>query len=206
MVEFGAGRRVVARVDREGVFLPSRDLLVRWEHLGFADGDEGDRFGPMPSTLTLSVSRPWWGAQIAASTGKERARAERELADGWASVTVSYKSWRRTPVESFAAWLSAEAVTRAPLPSRFYLSPDAETSVFDRDTNRPVPLGRLPISPDLRDRLAGWGAAAAAVPEAERSDPTTWERFLPAGRALAASLEEETGRSAAVWADCPDVP
>jgi hypothetical protein len=175
-------------------------------HLGFADGFEVDRFGLLPSTLTLSVSRTWWAEHIAASTGKERARAQREMANGWAKVTVAFKSSRNAPVEAFGEWLSAEAVTRAPLPDRFYLSPQVETSVFDRDTNRPVPLDRLPISHELRARIAAWGAAADSVPDAELGDATAWEHFLPEGRTLAASLQEETGRSAAVWDDCPDVP
>lgn len=206
VVELRAGRRVVARVDRDGVLLPARDLRVRWAHLGFADGAETARLDMAPSTLTLSVSRTWWAEHVAGSTGDERRRAEGELRDGWARPSVSFKTWSRVPVESFGEWLSAEAVTRAPMPDRFFLTPTPETSVFDRDSNRPVPLDRLPVSHELRARLAAWGAAADAVPAAERSTDAAWEPCLPEGRALAASLQDETGRPAAVWADCPEVP
>jgi hypothetical protein len=207
VVELVAGRRVVARVDAAGVLLPSRDLLVRWQHLGFADGEESPRLlGPSTGFLRLSVSRSWWAAHIVESTGEERRRAERELANGWAEPTVSFRSWRAVPVGAFGDWLSAEIVARAPLPDRFLLSPVTETSVFDRDTNRPVPLDRLPIGHVLRERLAAWGAAADTVPAAEGTTDEAWRRFLPDGRALALSLQEETGRPAAVWADCPDAP
>ena len=206
VVELTAGRRVVARVDRDGVLLPARDLRVPWARLGFAEGVEAGRLDMVPSTFTLWVSRTWWADHIAGSTGDERRRAERELRDGWALPSVPFKSWSRVPVESFGEWLSAEAVTRAPLPDRFSLTPTPETPVFDRDSNRPVPLDRLPVSHVLRARLAAWGAAADAVPVAERTTDAAWEAFLPEGRALAASLQEETGRPAAVWADCPDVP
>ncbi|WP_341241416.1 hypothetical protein [uncultured Nocardioides sp.] len=208
-VELVAGRRVVARVDHEGVLLVARDLFVAWAHLGFADGSDpepGLLLPKVPGTLTLTVSRPWWAEHIAGLTGRPRRRAERELKQGWARPTVPVVSRETVPVETFAEWLSAEAVTRAPLPDRFCLSPDPETSVSDRDTNRPVPLDRLPISHTLRDRIAAWGAAAGEVPEEQRILETTWEPFWTEGRPLAADLETETGRSAAVWADCPDVP
>jgi hypothetical protein len=78
--------------------------------------------------------------------------------------------------------------------------------VFDRDTSRRVPLDRLPISHGLRADVAAWGAAAADVPNLERSDDATWDRFWPTGRELAARLEQETGLPSAVWADCPEVP
>lgn len=205
-VQLAAGRRVIATVNAEGVFLPARDLLVRWPHLGFADGGEYGRLDSLPSTLTLTVSRTWWSEHIAASTGKERRRAEREMAKGWATPSVSFNARSGAHVEAFGEWLSAEAVVRAPIPDRFYLSPAAGTPVFDRDSNRPVPLDRLPVSHSLRDRFAAWAAAGDAVPEEDRGRDETWEHFLPEGRALAAALQGETGRPAAVWADCPDVP
>ena len=208
-VELVAGRRVVARVDHEGVLLVARDLFVAWEHLGFADGsdpDPGLLLPKVPGDLALTVSRPWWAEHIAGLTGRPRRRAEGELEQGWARPRAVVMSRRRVPLEAFGEWLSAEAITRAPLPDRFCLSPDPETPVSDRDTNRPVPLDRLPISHTLRDRIAAWGAAAEAVPEEQRILDATWEPFWTEGRPLAADLETETGRPAAVWADCPDMP
>lgn len=205
-VELTAGRRVIARVDAEGVRLPARGLLVPWAHLGFADGFEGAGSSGLPSTLSLTVSRTGWAAHIASSTGKERRRATRELEDGWATPTVRFKSWKDSRVEAFGEWLSGEVVERAPLPERFCLSPGKPGPLSDRDTNRPVPLERLPISEELRTRLVIWSDAAEDVPAAQRADEATWERFWPEGRVLAADLTRETGRQAAVWADCPDVP
>ncbi len=210
VVELVAGREVVARVDLEGVLLPGRDLRVRWQHLGFADGRQSSRSSwfsrSATGTLALSVSRPWWAAHIAGSTGEERDRAERELANGWATPTVSFRARTDPPVEVFAEWLSAEAITRAPIPERFYLSPAAETSVYDRDTNRPVPVDRLPVGPELRDRIAAWGAASAEMSGAAALDESAWARFLPEGRAIAVSMQEVTGLPTAVWEDCPELP
>lgn len=206
LVEFAAGRRLIARVNADGVALPTRDLLVRWMHLGFADGHQGSWFPWVPSALTLTVSRPWWARHIAASAGIERFRAKNELSNGWARPTVLFSPWFGAPVEAFGEWVSEEAVARAPIPDRFCLTPSTSTSVLDRDTNRPVPLDRLPIGDLLRERLAAWGAAAGAVPDEERAKDETWARFLPEGRALAADLQGETGRLAAAWADCPDMP
>ncbi len=203
-VELQAGRQVVARVDRKGVLLVARDLFVGWEHLGFADGFEHG--SGAPGTLELRVSRPWWAEYIAGATGKEQRRAKRELDHGWARPRISVASRRPVGLEAFGEWLSNEVVTRAPLPERLCLSPDPETSVSDRDTNRPVPLDRLPISHTLRDRLTAWGAAAGKVPDDERILDATWEPFWVEGRVLAADLEAETGRSAAVWQDCPEMP
>lgn len=201
-VELVAGRRVVARVDHEGVLLVARDLFVAWEHLGFADGL--DPLSTMPGSLAVAVSRPWWAERVSTLSGTERRRAQEELETGLVSVPVA--SRRAVPVEAFGDWLSAEVIARAPLPGRLCLTPGLETSVLDRDSSRPVPLDRLPISHTLRDRLAAWGAAAGAVPDDERTATATWDGFLPEGRVLAADLETETGRSAAVWADCPDMP
>lgn len=206
VVELKAGWRVIARVDAEGVLLPSRDLLVRWKHLGFAEGLDGICLGGVPSEFELWVSRPWWATQIAGSTGRARRRAERELSDGWAQPKVRFHTWKPSHVEAFSAWLSAEAIVRAPLPERLCVTQVSQGPVLDRDTNRPVPLDRLSISESLSTRLADWLRAAEAIPAAQRGDDGAYDGFLPEGRTLAEDLERETGRPSAVWADCGDVP
>ncbi len=55
-VDLTVGDRVIVRVQGDGVWLPSRDLLVRWQHLGFADGWEQPRFSGS-STLSTGWSR-----------------------------------------------------------------------------------------------------------------------------------------------------
>ena len=194
--------QVVARVDQEGVLLVACDVFVAWKDLGLADGD--DPLSSMPGSLALAVSRDRWAEHLASLSARERERAERGVAEGWVSVPV--KSRRPVPVEAFAEWLEAELSTRAPLPDRFCLTPSPDTSVLDRDSSRRIPLDRLPISHTLRDRLAAWGAAAGRVPDKERVRESTWEPFALEGRVLAADLEAETGRSAAVWQDCPEMP
>lgn len=201
-VDLTAGDRLVARVDGAGVLLTEHDLVVPWVHLGWAFGESTTRFSLQPGSLDLYVSRTWWTDDL----GREPLHPDPRGA--WeALLSTSFTSFRRpVPAEEFGEWLTGEAVRRAPLPARLALTPSPEDPVFDRDTSRRVPLDRLPISHSLRADVAAWGAAAADVPELERSDDATWDRFWPTGRELAARLEQETGRPSAVWADCPEVP
>ena len=55
-VDLTVGDNMVVRVQGDGVWLPSRDLLVRWQHLGFADGWEQPRFSGVPYRLEF---RSW---------------------------------------------------------------------------------------------------------------------------------------------------
>lgn len=207
VVELTAGDQVVARVDHDGVHLPSEDLLVPWRALAFAFGHRTRHWGVERGELELTVSRTWWTQTLGRSRAQGRPAPYRD--NGWeASLAVGYERFgrRRIPVDDFAEWLEDQAVRRAPLPDRLCLTPHADRPVLDRDSNRDVPLDRLPLSHQLRADIEAWGALGDDVPSEGRSDDATWEPLWASGRALAARVEEETGRRTAVWADCPEVP
>ena len=203
VAELHVGGQVLASADADGVRLPTLEVVVPWLHLGWAHGES------LPAgllrrraRLLVVVSRPWWSEHLADRVGRN---VPSPLGSGWnAELEVEAGSARQAPVEEFADWLTDEAVTRAPLPTRLCLTPSPHDPVSDRDTNRPVPLDRLPISHALRADVAAWGAGADRV-----EDPTAegvWDPFWPPGRELAARLEQETGLASAVWPDCPEVP
>lgn len=200
--ELQVGRQLLASAGSDGLRLPTVDLLVPWVHLGWAHGES-----PTSSLLTqrarllVVVSRPWWSEHLADRVGRA---VPSILGSGWNAEVEVVARGRRAPVEEFADWLSDEVVTRAPLPARLCLTASSQAPVSDRDTNRPVPLERLPISHALRADIAAWGAGADRV-----EDPGAdgvWDVFWPPGRELAARLEQECGLPSAVWPDCPEVP
>lgn len=206
-VDLTVGDNILVRVQGDGVWLPSRDLLVRWEHLGFADGWEQPRFSGAPYRLELIVSRPWWAEQVAQKTGRAIRDVLSDLAGTHATVDVEFRSWRRgVPVESFAEWLTQQAEDRAPIPERPCITPAGSRPVLDRDTNRPIPVDRLPISHELQSRLLVWGEAGAALAGDATADDTAWEALKPEGRELASALEAETGRPSVTWWDTTDMP
>lgn len=200
--ELHVGGRLVASAATDGLRLPTMDLLVPWVHLGWALGETLPA-GPFRqrARLLVMVSRPWWSEHLADRVGRA---VPSVLGSGWNAEVEVVATGRRAPVEEFGDWLSEEVVTRAPLPARLCLTPSSQRPVSDRDTNRPVPLERLPVSHTLRADVATWGAGADRV-----EDPTAegvWDGFWPPGRELAARLEQETGLPSAVWPDCPEVP
>ncbi|WP_300540360.1 hypothetical protein [uncultured Nocardioides sp.] len=206
-VDLTVGDNMVVRVQGDGVWLPSRDLLVRWQHLGFADGWEQPRFSGVPYRLELIVSRPWWAEQVAQKTGRAMEDVLSDLAGTHATVDVEFRSWRRrVPLESFAEWLTQQAEDRAPIPERLCITPVADGQVMDRDTNRSVALDRLPITHELRSRLVAWGQAGSSLARDNAADEAAWESLKPEGRKLARALEVETGRSSVTWWDTTDMP
>lgn len=207
VVELTAGDQVVARVDRDGVHLLSEDLLVPWRALAFAHGYSTRHWGVERGELELTVSRTWWTETLGTTSEEGSPAPFRDT--GWeAIVPVHYQRFGRgrTPVEEFAEWLQEHAVRRAPLPDRLCMSPGDDRPIFDRDSNRDVPLDRLPLSHQLRADIEAWGASGDDVPSDQRSDEGTWEPLWASGRDLAARVQQETGRPTAVWADCPEVP
>jgi len=201
-VELGVGGQVLASAGAAGLRLPTMDLLVPWVHLGWTLGESRPAgIARHRARLLVVVSRTWWSEHLADRVGRA---VPSVLGSGWNAEVEVEANGRRAPVEEFADWLTDEAVTRAPLPARLCLTPSPQHPVSDRDTNRPVPLERLPASHTLRTDVAAWGAGAAEV-----EDPAAagvWDRFWPPGRDLAARLQQETGLPTAVWPDCPEVP
>lgn len=206
-LDLSVGEKVIVRVDGQGVFLPSRDLRIEWQHLAYVDGWEQPRFSARPYKLTLTVSRPWWAQQLAATTGKAVSEIAAGLSGKHAELDVEFRSWLRLiPLEAFGEWLTKQTEQRAPVPARLCITPVTTKVVMDRDSNRVVPLARVQITNELRSRLQEWAEAGSAVPDELVGDDATWEPFKASGRDLAADLASESGRPTETWWDCPDMP